>query len=84
MLCSRRGRVHPRMSAYASTRILRVIRMKTPQKAGFRFAQQASPLRLIIRCRLLKTVPIHRDNYKIYPSKDAFSLEIYRGLVFLK
>ena len=57
---------------FISTRIPRVIRAKTPQKAGFRFAQQASPLRVIIRCRLLKTVPIHGDNYKIYSSKDVF------------
>jgi len=57
---------------FISTRILGVIGAKTPQKAGFRLAQQASPLRVIIPCRLLKAVPIHGDNYKIYSSKDAF------------
>jgi hypothetical protein len=30
------------------------------------------PLRVIIRWRLLKTVPIHGDNYNIFSSKDAF------------
>jgi len=38
---------------FISTRILGVIGAKTPQKAGFRFAQEVSPLRVIIPCRLL-------------------------------
>jgi len=37
---------------------------------GIQYAlPKASPLRVIIRCRLLKTVPIHGDNYKIYSSQ---------------
>jgi len=65
MLCSLRGGAHLHPASGG------VIRAKTLQKAGFRLAQQASPLRLIIPCRLLKTIPIHGDNYKIYCSKDA-------------
>jgi len=66
MLCSRMGGVHLHPASGG------VIGAKTPQKAGFRFAQQASPLCVIIRCGLLKTIPIYENNYKIYSSKDAF------------